>query len=80
VVKAPQEEVEELIKVSPEIFESTLWKGWLKINLERIDDEELYELLLGGWRMVAPKRTIAARCGDESMSAAIETIVLRERN
>jgi hypothetical protein len=60
VVKTPQEEVEELIKVSPETFESTPWKGWLKINLERIDDEELYELLLDGWRMVAPKRTIAA--------------------
>jgi hypothetical protein len=59
-VKSPQEEVEELIKVSPETFESTPWKGWLKINLERIDDEELYELLLDGWRMVAPKRTIAA--------------------
>ncbi|MPZ91589.1 MAG: MmcQ/YjbR family DNA-binding protein [Actinobacteria bacterium] len=81
VVKTPQEEVEELIKVSPETFESTPWKGWLKINLERIDDEELYELLLGGW---ANGRSQAddcrLRCGDESMSVAIETIVLRKRN
>ena len=34
--------------------------GWIGIDLSRVDDEELAELVEEAWRMTAPKRVIKA--------------------
>ena len=34
--------------------------GWIGIDLSRVDDSELAELVEEAWRMTAPKRVIKA--------------------
>ena len=48
-----------LIKASPETFFKPPYvgvRGWVGIELDCIDDEELASHIHEGWRMVAPKR------------------------
>jgi hypothetical protein len=34
--------------------------GWIRIELDRVDPEELTELVTEAWRLTAPKRLVKA--------------------
>ena len=51
-----------LIKREPKKFYMPPYvgvRGWVGIELDQIDDEELATYLLGAWRMIAPKKPSA---------------------
>lgn len=59
----PKEERDALVASEPEKFllppPSDLRYHWVVVCLDRIDHEELRELVLDAWRMVVPKRVAA---------------------
>ncbi len=62
-VKATREAQAALIGSEPETFSIPAYvgqHGWVAINLARVDDEELAELIEDAWRMTAPKRVVKA--------------------
>ena len=62
-VKATREAQAALIGSEPETFSIPAYvgqHGWVGIDLARVDDEELAELIEDAWRMTAPKRVVKA--------------------
>jgi hypothetical protein len=63
VVKVDMGERELLIGAEPEIFFVTdhyLNYGYVLVRIDAIEEDELLEVLTDSWRMVAPKRLLAA--------------------
>ena len=60
----PKEEREALVASDPEKFlmpqTSDLRYHWAEVRLEKLDAEEMHELVLDAWRMVVPKKVAAA--------------------
>lgn len=60
----PKEEREALVASEPDKFmmpsTSDLRYHWVHVRLAAIDATEMRELVLDAWRMVAPKRVVAA--------------------
>jgi hypothetical protein len=56
----PKEERETLVASEPEKFlmpgRSDLRYNWVVARLDRIDDQEMREIVVDAWRMVVPKR------------------------
>jgi hypothetical protein len=62
-VKATREAQAALVGSEPETFSIPAYvgvHGWVGIALERVDPEELAELVEDAWRMTAPKRVLRA--------------------
>lgn len=63
----PKEEREALVGSDPDTFlmprPSDLRYNWVVVRLDRVDDEEVRELVLDAWRMVVPKRVAAEHLG-----------------
>jgi hypothetical protein len=52
----------DLIDRDPETFRSSAYVGrfgWVTVQLDRIDDATLRDLVVGAWRLTAPKRLAA---------------------
>jgi hypothetical protein len=64
----PKEERDALVASDPEKFrlprQSDLRFNWVVVDLSRIDDDEMRELVQEAWRMVVPKRLAAQVLGD----------------
>ena len=64
----PKEERADLIAAEPEKFllpkPSDQRYNWLVVRLGAIDDLEMRELVVDGWRLVVPKRVAAAHLDD----------------
>lgn len=56
----PKEEREALIASDPEKFHlpipADLRYNWVRVRLDKIDEDELYELVVDSWRMTVPKK------------------------
>lgn len=62
-VKATPEAQAALVGSEPETFSIPAYvgrHGWVGIALDRVDPEELAELVQDAWRMTAPKRVVRA--------------------
>jgi hypothetical protein len=62
-VKASREAQAALVGSEPETFSIPAYvgqHGWVGIVLDRVDPEELAELIEDAWRMTAPKRLVRA--------------------
>ncbi len=62
-VKATREAQAALVGSEPETFSIPAYvgqHGWVAIDLARVDDEELAELIEDAWRTTAPKRVVKA--------------------
>ena len=60
-VKAARDDQAELVAADPETFSVAPYVGrfgWVRIALERVDPDELRELLTEAWRRTAPKRLV----------------------
>jgi hypothetical protein len=65
-VKATKDAQAALVGSEPETFYVPAYvgqHGWVGIVLDRVDPEELAELVEDAWRMTAPKRVVRARDG-----------------
>jgi hypothetical protein len=66
-LRCPLDEKELLMEVNPAIyFETDHYKGWpaVLIRLPKISDTELKHRLQIAWRMLAPKKLLAAKDGN----------------
>lgn len=62
-VKASPEEQAELIAAAPEVYEKAAYVGrygWVRVDLDAVDPEELRALVVEAWRRTAPKRVVQA--------------------
>ena len=62
-VKASPEEQAVLLAADPATFSSASHVGrygWTRVRLERVDPEEMRELVVEAWRQTATKRAVAA--------------------
>ena len=63
----PKEEREALIASEPDKFlwprTSELRWNWVLVRLDRLDHDEMVELVTDAWRMVVPKRLAASHLG-----------------
>jgi hypothetical protein len=62
-VKASKEAQAALVGSEPETFFVPSYvgqHGWVGVRLDRVDPEELTELIDEAWRMTAPKRLVKA--------------------
>ncbi|MGC4941057.1 MmcQ/YjbR family DNA-binding protein [Kribbella sp. DT2] len=61
-MKALREEQQAMIAENPEVY-TAWWEsgrfGWLDVDLDRADDDQVEELLTEAWRLNAPKYLIA---------------------
>jgi hypothetical protein len=59
----PKDARESLVASDPDLFlmpaKSDLRYNWVRLRLDRIDLDELAELLVDGWRMCVPKKVAA---------------------
>jgi hypothetical protein len=64
----PKDEREALVESEPDKFllpkPSDLRYNWVVLRLDRIDEDEMRELVLDAWRMVVPKRVAREHLGD----------------
>lgn len=62
-VKASKEAQAALVGSEPETFSVPAYvgqHGWVAVRLDRVDPNELAELIDEAWRMTAPKRLVKA--------------------
>ncbi|MEW9553852.1 MmcQ/YjbR family DNA-binding protein [Nonomuraea sp. NPDC050783] len=60
-LKATLEEQVALVAERPEVFEAQFTAGrfgWVVVHLDRIDAEELFELVVEAWCLTAPRRMV----------------------
>ena len=59
----PKEEREALVASDPEKFfmprQSDMRYNWVEVHLDKLDRDEMHELVLDAWRMCVPKRVAA---------------------
>ena len=64
----PKEEREALVASEPDKFlmpkPSDLRYNWVEVRLDKLDLDEMRELVLDAWRMCVPKRVAAEHLGD----------------
>jgi hypothetical protein len=64
----PKEERTALVDSDPEKFlmpgTSDLRFNWVVARLDRLDDDEMHELVVDAWRMCVPKKVAADYLGD----------------
>jgi hypothetical protein len=60
----PKEERAALVASEPEKFQMPIRSderyNWVRVSLEAIDEQELRELVVDAWRMVVPRKVVAA--------------------
>jgi len=65
----PKEERDALVASEPDKFlmprTSDLRYNWVEVRLDKLDDDEMRELVLDAWRMCVPKRVVAEFLGDD---------------
>jgi len=65
----PKEERDALVASEPDKFlmprTSDLRYNWVEVRLDKLDDDEMRELVLDAWRMCVPKRVAAEFLGDD---------------
>jgi hypothetical protein len=62
-IKASLESQADLLALDAETFRKSAYVGrfgWVTVDLDRVDEGHLEELLREAWRMTAPKRLVAA--------------------
>lgn len=62
-VKATLEEQAELIAAEPGVYEKSAYTGrfgWVRVELAKVDRDELHDLVVDAWRRTAPKRVVKA--------------------
>jgi hypothetical protein len=62
-LKASLEAQAALVNSAPEVFSIAHYTGrygWIGVKLARVDDDELRELVIESWRLIAPKKLVAA--------------------
>jgi len=62
-VKASKEDQAELLAAAPEIYSFAPYvgrHGWVLVDLAKVDEGELLELVTEAWRSIAPKRLLTA--------------------
>jgi hypothetical protein len=62
-VKSTHDEQRALTEMQPDTFSVPAYvgkHGWIGIQLDRVDPEELSELVTEAWRLTAPKRLLSA--------------------
>jgi hypothetical protein len=60
-VKASKEEQAELVAAHPEVYAVAAYVGrygWIQLQLNGVDADELRELLVEAWRRTAPKKLV----------------------
>jgi hypothetical protein len=60
-VKASKEEQEALLASSPEVYSYAAYVGrfgWVEVDLSKVDEDELHELIVEAWRRTAPKKLV----------------------
>lgn len=65
-LKQEREEQLALVAERPEVFETQFEAGqfgWVVVHLDRIDADELAELVYEAWRLTAPGRLVTAQGG-----------------
>jgi hypothetical protein len=64
----PKEERDALVESEPDKFlmprTSDLRYNWVEVRLDKLDLDEMRELVLDAWRMCVPKRVAAEHLGD----------------
>jgi hypothetical protein len=66
-VKASKEEQAVLIASSPEVYSIAAYVGrfgWVRVDLSKVDKEELRELVIEAWRSTAPKKLVKEYDGE----------------
>ena len=61
-MKASKQEQAALIATDPQTFSAAAYvgrHGWVQVRLDRVDREEMQELVIEAWRLTAPKRMVA---------------------
>ena len=61
-IKSTHDEQRALCQMDPETFFAPPYvgpSGWIGVRFATVDREELRELLIEAWRMIAPKRLVA---------------------
>ena len=61
-LKASLDEQDELVSADPDTFSVSDYTGrfgWVTVELGRVDEEEMRDLLTEAWRRTAPKRLVA---------------------
>ena len=62
-IKASLESQADLLALDAETFRKSAYVGrfgWVTVDLGRVDESHLEDLLRAAWRMTAPKRVVAA--------------------
>ena len=71
MIKGTHDERAACVATDPDTF-SEGWESattaWIRVQLERADPEEIFELLAKGWRMNAPKRVVAAYDAEQGLT------------
>jgi len=64
----PKEERAALVESEPDKFlmprQSDMRYQWVEVRLDKLDHDEMRELVLDAWRMCVPKRVAAEHLGD----------------
>lgn len=66
-VKATKDEQTALLAEDPETFTFPAYvgrHGWVGVDVDRVGEEHLRELVTEAWRLTAPKRVVAAFDGE----------------
>lgn len=72
----PKEEREALVASEPHKFQmprrSDLRYNWVVVRLDAIDDAEMEEIVIEGWRMVVPKRVAQGHLDERGVKDTLE--------
>ncbi|MEV6971196.1 MmcQ/YjbR family DNA-binding protein [Hamadaea sp. NPDC051192] len=60
-VKASKDEQEQLLATQPDVYAFAAYVGrfgWVRVDLAKVDPDELHELVVEAWRRTAPKKLV----------------------